>query len=242
MSDDVLDEVMPLASDEPLILSQEPRQQCAECERPVTTCWCQALPDPLISLSPKIARVIIFQHPKESRRPHQTAKMAAMGLANRKCQIHTRTKIKPDDPVLAEASASSSVYVMFPNPKSTDVKELAMAQLKQPVTIILLDGTWDEAKKLLERSPVLHQFPSLHLDLLSNAGGCWEKSAFVIKTQPNPQCMSTVETVAHTLAVLEGDQSIVTRMIHPLNTLCQIQLNHGAVTHDDKVTKKQLSH
>ena len=61
--------------------------------------------------------------------------MAAMGLANRKCQIHTRTKIKPDDPVLAEASASSSVYVMFPNPKSTDVKELAMAQLKQPVTI-----------------------------------------------------------------------------------------------------------
>ena len=107
---------------------------------------------------------------------------------------------------------------------------------------VLLDGTWDEAKKLLERSPVLHQFPSLHLDLLSSAGGCWEKSAFVIKTQPNPQCMSTVETVAHTLAVLEGDQSIVTRMIHPLNTLCQIQLNHGAVTHDDKVTKKQYSH
>ena len=75
------------------------------------------------------------QHPKESRRPHQTAKMAAMGLANQKCQIHTRTKIKPDDPVLAEASSSSSVYVMFPNPKSTDVKGLAMAQLKQPLTI-----------------------------------------------------------------------------------------------------------
>ena len=103
---------------------------------------------------------------------------------------------------------------------------------------VLLDGTWDEARKLLERSPVLHTFPSLHLDLRANQGSSWEKSAFVIKTQPNPQCMSTVETVAHTLAVLEGDPSIVDRLIRPLDTLCQNQLNHGAVTHDDKVTKK----
>ena len=91
------------------------------------------------------------------------------------------------------------------------------------------------ARKLLDRSPVLHEFPSLHLDLLSSTS--WEKSAFVIKTQPSLQCMSTVETVAHTLALLENDPSIVERMLRPLKYLCQVQMDHGAVMHDDKVTK-----
>jgi len=221
-----------------------PREICNECQRPTKTCWCSSLPNPPIGLSSRVDKVIIFQHPKEVKRPHQTAKIAVKSIGEGKCQIHTRSKIKADDPVLLEATSrsGSSVYLMYPNRNSVDVKTLK-SQHKSS-TIILLDGTWHEAKKLLERSPSLAKLPSLHLDLHSGTGeeevsSSWVKSAFIIKTQPDPKCMSTVETVAHTLALIEEDQSIVERMLRPLNTICEIQMNHGAVIHDDKVTKKQ---
>ena len=47
-----------------------------------------------------------------------------MSLASDKCQVHNRTKIKQDDPVLVEAAQSGPVYVMFPNKLSIDVRSL----------------------------------------------------------------------------------------------------------------------
>jgi len=210
------------------------RQVCGECRRPARVCWCGHLVSPPVRLSSRIRRVVILQHPKERKRPHQTARMAARGIADDKCLIKVGTKVKDsdNDDLLNE----SDTYVMFPNAESKDVAELAAspssAALERPLTLVVLDGTWDEAKKLLARSPALKRLPSVHLDL-----GDAHKSAFVIKTQPNPQCLSTVETVAHSLAIIEGDNEIITKLLRPLHAICRIQLSHGAVLHDDKLTK-----
>ena len=48
-----------------------PREICKECQRPTKTCWCSSLPNPPIGLSSRVDKVIIFQHPKEVKRPHQ---------------------------------------------------------------------------------------------------------------------------------------------------------------------------
>ena len=58
--------------------------------------------------------------------PNQTAKIAVKSIGEGKCQIHTRSKIKADDPVLLEATSrsGSSVYLMYPNRNSVDVKTL----------------------------------------------------------------------------------------------------------------------
>ena len=58
--------------------------------------------------------------------PNQTAKIAVKSIGEGKCQIHTRSKIKADDPVLSEATSrsGSSVYLMYPNRNSVDVKTL----------------------------------------------------------------------------------------------------------------------
>ena len=75
--------------DEDIIEDEEVRQYCEKCQRPVRTCWCQYLPNPKIKLSK--TKVIILQHPNESKRAIRTAKMLEHGLED--CLIFVRRKV-----------------------------------------------------------------------------------------------------------------------------------------------------
>ena len=99
-------------------------------------------------------------------------------------------------------------------------------------TLIILDGTWDEAKKIYMRSPVLQALPCIHLEVEN-------KSAYVVRTQPSEKCLSTLETAAHALAIIERNPSIIEKLLKPLRMLCEFQLSHGAVEHDNKIEKKE---
>ena len=70
------------------------------------------------------------------------------------------------------------------------------------------------------RSPVPQRLPAIHLDLRRVE----RKSEYVVRTQPTEQCLSTVEIVAHTVAILENDDSIVDKLVAPLRALCSIQV------------------
>jgi DTW domain-containing protein YfiP len=103
------------------------------------------------------------------------------------------------------------------------------------LVLLVLDGTWSEAKKMYFWSPPLKQLPKLKLDLSLTS-----KSQYVVKTQPNDECLSTVESVAYVLASLEQDQTILERLTKPLLALCSFQINHGAVKHDSKEFKRDI--
>jgi DTW domain-containing protein YfiP len=56
-------------------------------------------------------------------------------------------------------------------------------------------------------------------------------SEYVIRTQPTDGCLSTLETAAQALALVEGSNEILEILLRPMKALCLFQLNHGAVTH-----------
>ena len=66
------------------------------------------------------------------------------------------------------------------------------------------------------------------------------KSQFVVKTQPNDKCLSTVECVGHSLALLEQNQDILEQLTKPLLALCSIQISHGALKHDSFEFKRDI--
>lgn len=65
-------------------------------------------------------------------------------------------------------------------------------------------------------------------------------SLYVIRTQPSEYCLSTVESAALAMSIMEEDKSIVDKLVQPLKALCTFQLNYGAVEHQDKVTLLEL--
>ena len=153
--------------------------------------------------------------------------MALHGLEDNSCHIFVRRKLTATDQ-LCKRLKNLNTYLLYPCATSKNIGTIANDT--QPKTLIILDGTWDEAKKIYTRSSVLQSLPALHLELE-------QKSEYIIRTQPSEKCLSTIETIAHSLAILENDDLICKQLLNPLKILCKYQLSHGAVEHDNRSIK-----
>lgn len=59
-------------------------------------------------------------------------------------------------------------------------------------------------------------------------------SEYVIRSQPTEGCLSTLETGAEALSLVEQSAVYKDVLLRPLRALCEFQLGHGAVTHQSK--------
>ena len=229
-----LEELIDLTEEEKEIESS--RTLCQSCERPNQVCWCSYLPNPKVEL--KKSRILILQHPNEAKRRIRTALMAELGISRSQCKILKGRKFKADLKVFEEESfeqvlSRDSTFVLYPGEDAVNVVTIPnLEDLKTPLTFVILDGTWDEAKKIFNWNPLLKTARKASLSIQS-------KSEYVVRTQPADFCLSTLETAAHTLAIVENDSGIVQELLQPLHAMCNFQVNHGAVTHDSKEFKQQ---
>lgn len=216
------------------------RHMCQGCERPQRVCWCGFLPRPLVNVQ---SSVIILQHPNERKRGIKTAIMATKGIAQDHCRIFRGRKFPGQHEELQglferldmganDVPSTSNLFILYPGKEALPLSDLKPDQ--GPYTFIILDGTWDEAKKLFAWNPALQKLPQVSLHIK-------RPSAYVVRTQPADLCLSTLETVAETLATVEADPSIRDRLVQPLHAMCNFQINHGAVIHDSKEFKEQNS-
>ncbi len=176
--------------------------------------------------------------------------MASRGIADGRCKIFEGRKFPGNDPELKKVLASDTTFLLYPGPEALPLDEAVRksADADGSATFVLLDGTWDEAKKVWKlntsletvggildqtlsqifvRNPSVQRLPRVRLDT-------GRKSRYVVRTQPDDSCLSTVETVAETLAVAEGRPELADLLCAPLDAMCNFQINHGSVHHDAK--------
>lgn len=120
---------------------------------------------------------------------------------------------------------SKNTLLLYPSKDSIAMEELDPSD--GPFNLILLDGTWPQARSIYATSPLLHKMRQVRL-VMSRI------SNYVIRTQPMEGCLSTLETAAEALAVLERDERFRIELIRPLQALCEFQLANGAVEHQSK--------
>ncbi|XP_037074012.1 tRNA-uridine aminocarboxypropyltransferase 2-like [Pollicipes pollicipes] len=129
---------------------------------------------------------------------------------------------------LAALLRSPRTVILYPGPEAADVTSLPPAAASEPpYNVLLLDGTWRQAKTMYTMSPALHGVRQVQV----SGRLC---SSYVVRTQPTNACLSTVEAAAACLQHLEQRPQLGPQLLQPLHALCRVQLSHGAVRHSSK--------
>jgi DTW domain-containing protein YfiP len=186
---------------------REPRPVCPKCRRPTSHCFCTDL-QPIATST----RVLILQHPRERDVPIGTARLARVGLQN----AILRTDVDfSQDPVVRACLAEGNAYLLFPGDDAIDVE---ITSFPSPITLVVVDGTWWQASKLLKSNPMLAALPRLRLTP-SRPSRYGE-----IRREPAEHCVATIEAIAHVLGHLEKDPERFARLLQPFVSMVERQL------------------
>jgi DTW domain-containing protein YfiP len=188
--------------------AREPRASCPGCARPVSVCLCAD-----IVRVPTKTRVVILQHPRESDVPIGTARLAELALPNaeRLVGVDFSESLRVRE-LLADTAAPP--ILLYPGEGARD---LALEPPKGPVTLIVLDGTWWQSKKLLKKNAALARLPRY-------AFAPSEPSRYRIRREPEAHCVSTIEAIAEALSYLERDRTRFRALLEPFDAMVEHQL------------------
>ncbi len=186
----------------------EPRALCPRCKRPLRVCYCEALP----TLETR-TKIVILQHPREKDMPIGTARMAQLALPN--TELHVGIQWGEHAAFMrALADPARPAVLLSPGPTAKDIlKEPPVG----PVTLVVVDGTWSQAKTVVRDNPCLQDLPRY-------AFASPEPSQYRIRKEPKVEYVSTIEALMHVLGVLEGDPAKFRALLDPLNTMVDKQL------------------
>ncbi len=182
------------------------RVRCATCQRPITHCLC-------VHINPVThrTRVLVLQHPDESKHPMNTARLAVLGLEQAELWVGEQF------PKLSDAIAAvDTACLLFPAQEHCVVQPLTALPVAQSALLIVPDGTWRHVRSLLHHNPILTTLPYLSLP----AG---EASQYRIRKARETAAVATIEAIVRALTVLEPDQNF-TPVLAPFKVLIEQQI------------------
>lgn len=184
------------------------RPWCRACERPVSHCLCQLIPD-LDSRT----HLLVIQHPSERRHPLNTARLLVRGLRN--AQLLIAEQLSEQSDVYQQLQDPAwRTELLFPGADSTLL--LAAPADKRPRRLVVLDGTWRKARRILHLNPILQQLPRVALP----AG---LHSRYRIRKAPMEGALSTIEAGVTALGIIEPGSDF-SPLLRPFEALIEGQI------------------
>jgi len=175
--------------------SSRPRDQhshCVRCFLRREICICSLLPTVQTR-----TEFIVLQHVYESIRPSNTGRLVALAMPNSRiisCGGGNRIGLPPLDDGLMSNPAT---WLLWPDGPDTDSD---IPESGRPERVVVLDATWQQARRLYSRIAVLRTLPRLVLPAPAQQRNRLRK-------QHRSDGMSTIEAVAAALAKLEGAEA-----------------------------------
>lgn len=183
-----------------------PRARCPNCARPVELCLCYLVPD----LMPRTV-IVVIQHPDERRHALNTARLLVAGLCNGELVV---TEQLPQAWQLRLGDPAWRTELLFPGPQVPVVAPAT--DDPRPRQLVLLDGTWRKARKLLHLNPLLQQLPQVALP----AG---LESRYRLRKAPAAGVLSTVEAGVAALQLIEPEGDF-RALLKPFDALIEGQI------------------
>jgi len=183
-----------------------PRPRCERCQRPLDHCLCALIP----SLDSR-TRVVLLQHPSETSHALNTARLAALGLVNAELRVG---EVFEDLGELLNRPGYRPV-LLFPGEVAQVLTAYGDVD-NTPLLLIVPDGTWRKARKLLYLNPLLDALPKVTLAQVT-------PSRYRLRKAPEAGALSTLEAVVQALNVLE-QPACFDALLRPFEALIEGQI------------------
>ncbi|MAJ40523.1 MAG: DTW domain-containing protein [Pseudoalteromonadaceae bacterium] len=185
------------------------RQVCERCLFTPSTCICGAIK----RLTNKVS-VVILQHPSEEKIAKNTAKLLNLSLTDCK----TIKGENNTDFAMLNSLPLDSTVLLYPNEHATYLDDTNPKPALSNIThLIVIDGTWKKAYKILQLTPLLTKFKTVSFKQLP-------QNRYAIRKAPRADSLSTLEAVAHSLLLIE--QLNPAPLYNLLDELIQKQTQH----------------
>ena len=161
---------------------------CADCGIPTIACICNQ-----IETITTASKYLILTSFKESSRASSTGRLfQLMNPASTEIILWERTK--PPEDLINQIDADT--FLLFPAINEDLQKRVSSNKPKPNGNYIILDGTWNEAKKIITKSPYLDNIPIISLDVRSPSSYSLRRNGNVAGN------LCTIESIMELLNVL----------------------------------------
>ncbi|MEO4046360.1 DTW domain-containing protein [Pseudomonas sp. CAU 1711] len=178
------------------------RARCERCARPLSHCLCHLIPR-----LPSRSRVLILQHPDEVGHALNTARLAALGLENCELRVGERFAELALDPAYRSC-------LLFPGEAARTLP--LPDDDPRPLQLVVPDGTWRKARKLLHLNPQLAALPRVCLP----AG---LQSRYRLRKAPAEGALATLEAIVAALELQEAPARF-DALLRPFEALIEGQI------------------
>ena len=171
------------------------RDNCYRCRRPAETCLCPT-EEPL----PVRTKIVLLMHVKEWRRQKSaTGRLTCLNLKDAEMipgvafDGHPRVRELLEDP-------ANWCALLYPSAGAYNLSEGSFPATElegRRLVVFLIDSTWSCSRTILRLSPGLLNLPRLMFTPR-------EPSKYIIKRQPKPEYLSTIEATHELLLALES--------------------------------------
>ena len=166
--------------------------RCAGCWLPQASCVCAELPRIQVA-----TRVVIVMHHVETRRASNTGRLAARILA---ADVRIRGT---QGPAPREPMPEGRRLLLFP--AATARQLCAEDGRRGPVVLVVPDGNWKQASRVLHRDEA-----AAGAEIVTLPAGA--PSRYRLRRRPNEGALSTFEAIARALSILETPEIEVAMM------------------------------
>ncbi|MGB0833749.1 MAG: tRNA-uridine aminocarboxypropyltransferase [Psychrobium sp.] len=173
------------------------RARCPQCNRALVACFCHTISQIDNELS-----VIILQHTSEVKHAKGTAKIVELSLNN--IDVFVGEDFTDNDELLRKLAAKKSL-VLYPKEDAILPQKLAQ-QITQSnalklsdYQLVVIDGSWKKAFKILQLNPFLSDLPAIGIDAVN-------ESDYRIRKSSRADSLSTLEAIHAVLTAVEGDK------------------------------------
>jgi DTW domain-containing protein YfiP len=203
-------------------LSVDPLR-CPRCRLHTDLCACAVLVPMKVS-----TELVVVAHRYEVRKPTSTGRLAVLCLQGARLCLRGRHGER-DDPVTWAPGRTPLLLFPCPGAVPLDAWQASRPVDGAPVTLIVPDGTWGQAKRVRRRAPGLADLTAVTLPGAQAAGPR-------LRRPDRPSRLATLEAVALAYGILEGP-AVQAHLMHAYRTVVERSLwSNGRLSSEELTT------